>query len=303
MRPNLLQRLLAGLLSLMPLAALAEPFGFAAGFNELYRVDMANGQSVRVGVIGFNGISGLAFAENGQLFGVADHTAGSGSGATDFLVRIDPSNGRGTLVGPLGLQGQGANGSLDYGLAVTCDGRIWLSSDTTGDFWEVNRATGQARRVGNLAAPISALAARGNTVFGISVGAQAGLFRITPETASATRIGTLNVGGVIDDAGLDFDANGVLWATLDPEPVAIGRSRLVRIDPTTGQGTLVAAVNADIGMEGLALAPPGGCSAQPGTGTGPNAPTAVPGPGMPALVLLGLMSLLAGAHTLRRRRP
>lgn len=301
MRPQMLQRLLAGLLSLLPFAACAEPIGFAAGFNELYRVDLANGQATRLGAIGFNGVAGLATADNGVTYGVADHTAGSGSGATDFLIRIDPANGHGTLVGQLsGLAGQGPNGSLDYGLAVTCDGRLWLSSDTLGDLWEVDRNNGQTRRVGNIGAAISGLAASGNQLFGVGVGAQPALYRIDPSNAQATRIGALNIGGTIADAGLDFDANGVLWATLDPEPVATGRSRIARIDPSTGQASLVATANVDLGLEALTISRPGGCGTSSGGGTAGPTPVAIPGPGLPALIALGLIALGAGARRLRR---
>jgi hypothetical protein len=289
---------LTGLMALLPLSALAEPVGFIAGFDRLYRVDLATGQTTSVGLIGFNDVEGLALDANGTLYGVADATFGEGSALTDFLVRINTSTGEGSLVGPLsGLGGIGPGGNLDYGLALTCDGRLWLSSDTTRQLWEVNPANATTRLVGNTGQTISGLAGLGNELYGVSVDTAPSLYSIDPATAQATLIGALNVGGDVADAGLDFDATGRLWAVLDPEPIDIGASRFARIDPISGAGTIVSSSNvAAVGMEGLAIAAPGACNVQPV----PSEASSVPGPGMPLLVLL---AAIAAALGLRRLRP
>jgi hypothetical protein len=170
MRP-LRDRFLAGLLALLPLTSLAQPVGYAVGFDSLYRINLATGQTTAVGPIGFNDVEGLAFGPSGLLYGVADATAGSGSGITDLLIRIDTNTGAGTLIGAMPtLAGAGPNGNLDYGLAFTCDGRLWLSSDTTQQLWEVDPANAGTRLVGNTGRNISGLAARGNRLYGLSVG-------------------------------------------------------------------------------------------------------------------------------------
>jgi hypothetical protein len=306
MRPCTLRRFLAAMLMLLPAFASAAPFGYGAGFSELYRVNLATAQATRIGPaagIGFNDVEGLAMSPDGLLFGVADQTMALGGGnfsaTTDFLIRINPATGAGTLVGQMpGLQGQGpGTGQLDYGLAFTCDGRLWMSSDTTGNLWEVDRTTAAVRLVGNMGASISGLAARGNVLFGVSVDPQPRLFRIDPATAAATAVGPLDVGGVVANAGLDFDAGGVLYATLDPGATVPGFSRVVRINPITGSGTVVAQIPIEfVTMKALAIAPTGGCGASAAA-----EPTPVPGPMAPWLVLLGLVCAAFGMRRLAVR--
>ena len=297
MRP-LLGRLLVGLLPLLPLTAVADPVGYTVGFNTLYRLDMATGQATAVGPIGFTDVEGLAFSSGGTLYGVAD--AGTGepnSSITDVLIRIDTTTGAGTLVGQLGLQGLGPSGNLDYGLAFTADGRLWLSSDSTNQLWEVSPAGAVTRLVGPTGRAISGLAARGNELYGVSVDATPSLYRIDTGSGAASLIGALNVGGVVADAGLDFDAAGQLWAVLDPEPAAEGASRAVRIDTTTGAGSVAANISvASVGMEGLALAP----TSLTGGGNGQQVtPQFIPGPSNAFLSLLMALAAIFGVRRLR----
>ena len=301
MRP-LLAPLTAALIAMLPLAAAAEPIGYTAGFDTLYRIDLATGRATAVGGIGFNDVEGLAFAPDGTLYGVADATAGAGSGVTDLLIRINPATGAGTLVAPLaGLAGLGANGNLDYGLAFTCDQRLWLSSDTTNQLWEVTLGTGATRFVANTGANLSGLAGRERDLFGLSVGAQPTLYRITPASGQIATVGPANVGGVVDDAGLDFDASGALWATLDPEPVAVGASRFARFDTGSGAGSVISTSSvAQIGMEGLAIAPVPACTSGDGLVNVAVTPITVPGPGLPMLAVLGTLAAALGLRRLRR---
>lgn len=312
MRPRPAQWLAAVLLSFASLAS-AQPFGYAAGFNELYRVNLANGQATRVGAMGFNDVEGLALSPGGTLFGVADATMLVGnqpSATSDFLLRINTTTGAGTLVGQLsGLQGLGPGGNLDYGLAFTCDGRLWMSSDTTGELWSVDPATAETRRIGVMGVPISGLAARGNELFGVSVDAGAALFSIDTSNASTRRIGGIALPAVMYDAGLDFDADGRLWLTVDYLPPPSGstllRNDLVELDPVTGQVLSLETISGagsginTVQMEALAIAPPGGCTSS-GGGT-VAAPIIVPGPGAPALLLLAGLAGWFGRRALRRR--
>lgn len=301
MRP-LLAPLTAALIAMLPLAAAAEPIGYVAGFDTLYRIDLATGRATAVGGIGFNDVEGLAFAPDGTLYGVADATAGAGSGVTDLLIRINPATGAGTLVAPLaGLAGLGISGNLDYGLAFTCDQRLWLSSDSTNQLWEVTPGTGATRFVANTGASLSGLAGRERELYGLSVGAQPTLYRITPADAQVAIVGPANVGGVVADAGLDFDAAGALWAALDPEPAAEGASRFARLELATGAGGVVSTSSvAAVGMEGLAIAPVPACTSGDGVVNVAVEPITVPGPGLPMLAVLGA---IAAAFGLRRLRP
>lgn len=308
MRPNTMRRLFAVLLvclpAWLPMAALAEPFGFATGDRELYRINLATGQATLVGNTGYVDVEGLAFAPDGSLFGAADFGVPS-TAPTDFLLRINTATGVATPVGQLsGLQGLGAGGNLDYGLAFTCDGRLWLASDTTRQLWEVNPSNAQTRLVGTLPAPVSGIAARGNQLYGLSVEASPRLFRIDTGNAQATVVGTLALAETMYDAGLDFDASGRLWATIDyftpPSGLPPLRNDIAEIDPATGQIIAlrpVTGAGSGIGtvqMEGLAIASTGGCGAVAG------APEAIPGPGLPALLLLAGLAGGLGARRLRR---
>ncbi len=300
MRPRPAQWFAAALV-LFSSAALAEPFGFASGFRDLYRVDLATGQATLLGPIGFSDVEGFALAPNGALYAAVDGTMQIGansSSTTDFLIRVNTSTGAGSLVAQLpGLQSRGPGGQLDYGLAFTCDGRLWLAAETTGELWEVNTGTAELRLIGNTGASISGLAARGAELYGVSVEPSPRLHRIDTTTGAASVIGPLNAGGAVLNVGLDFDAAGTLWATLDPSEVA--PSRVARINLQTGNASDVRNLNSvpGIGIKALALAPPGGCSP---AGVPAIDPVIVPGPVAPVLALLvGLAGLLGG---LRLRR-
>ena len=71
---------------------------------------------------------------------------------------------------------------------------------------------------------------------------------------AATRFGGLAPNLTFADGGLDFDADGNLWAILDYRPPDDNRpSDIVRIDLVTGAATFVAATLPE--MEGLAISP------------------------------------------------
>ena len=291
----------AAVLILFAGSALADPIGYASGFRDLYRIDLANGQTTLVGRVGFTDVEGLAMSPGGNLFGAVDFTMQIGANSsltTDFLIRISPTSGAGSLVGQFPeLQNRGPGGQLDYGLAFTCDGKLWLASETTAELWEANPTSAALRFVGNTNANISGLAGRGNELYGVSVDPTPRLYRIDTVTGSATPIGPLNVSGSVLNAGLDFDAAGNLWATLDPNEFN-GLSRLVKINLQTGNAVEVRNLTSEPGIpiKALAIAPPGNCP----TGPAPGAvPVIVPGPSAPLLLLL---AVLAGLLGIRRTR-
>lgn len=243
----------------------AQTHGYASGFSSLYRVDLSTGAAERIGSIGFNDVEGLAMSPDGTLYGVADQTIQNGSVGTDFLFRIDTQTGQGTLVGQLGNLwelGTGANKDLDYGLSFSCDGRLWLSSATTQQLWEVNPNTAATRFVGNMNHTVSGMGSRGAELFGVSVRNAPGLVTINPDTAASQMIQAWTLDVPISDAGVDFAADGRLFALADPEPLVIAGTRLLNIDPKTG-GILsnVEVRPTDGGLEGLAISPVARCNA------------------------------------------
>lgn len=232
--------------------AVADPLAYAVSFNKLYRIDLANGTTTLIGETGFNDVEGLALSHDGVLYGIVD--------STKTLITIDKQTGRGAAVGGVngntGLTGQGVGqfDALDFGLAFTCDGKLWASSDTTKRLWQIDVANGHATSVGSLGAQITGLGADRGGLYGIGSQGDEGVFRIDPVTATATKIGGLAPNLVFADGGLDFDASGRLWAILDYRPPEDNRaSDIVRIDLTTGNATFVSTTLPE--MEGLAITP------------------------------------------------
>jgi len=275
----------------------AAPIGYVSSFDRLYRVDLGTGQQTLVGDLRLPSnervfdVEGLAFAPDGTLFAVSD--------ASEVLLRVDVTTGVATVVGSLGLAGQGTGtgNNLDFGLGFTCDGRLWLSAETAQKLWEVNVLSGATRAVGALGAKITGLAARGAQLYGIGASGDERLYRIDTATGASTVVGS-RLGDNIrfDDGGLDFDADGNLWAVLDYRPTEPNRaSDLARIDASTGVATLTGRSIADDG-EGLAIAPPS-CGA-PAGGTASR----VPAGSTPGQALLAALIVALGGLALRWQR-
>jgi hypothetical protein len=315
MRP-IAHRLLVAVALLFSAGAGSQPIGYASGTDPetardaLYRIDLGSAAATRIGYVGFRDVDGLAFHPDGTLYGAADGSNESG-GTSDLLVRINPSTGAGTLAVHLdGLSGlgPGQGGQLDYGLAATCDGQLWASSDTLGTLWRVNRSTGAAQAVSSGGPPLSGLTARGQVLFGLAVDPDVALYRFDTRTSELTRVGPVTLANRIYDAGLDFDADGRLWATLDylvpPEGApAVFRNDLAQIDPETGA---IVSLRPIIGtgsglntvqLEGFALAGPS-CTGQ---GTLPGlAPVPVTASGSWSLGALALLLIAAAGAFIRR---
>lgn len=305
--------LLAMLACMLPCGMHAEPVGYVAGFDWLYRMDFADGKAIPIGPFGnvlagnnlvpIADVEGLAFSPAGDLYGVSD--------AQDLLLKINPRTGAATIIGPLNVDPQDRPyNNLDFGLAFTCNGSLWLSSDTTSKLWQVDPTSAQSHLVGDIGAKITGLAAKGNELYGIGVEENQTLYRINTSTGIATAVGALNLPDRFYDAGLDFDSQGQLWATIDyliappPQP-QIYRNDLAKIDPTTGRMTLLGAIK-DIGqgintvqMEGLAIANPV-CNAPASGGGGA---TAVPVPSLqPSMLwLLAMLVFSASSWFLRKK--
>jgi hypothetical protein len=290
-------------------AAQAAPLAYAAGFDDLFRIDLATGAATRIGAFGTIGttpivdVEGLAFAPDGSLYGVSD--------GLNVLLRIDTTTARATAIGVLRENGQPlpSDRGLDVGLTFTCDGRLWMSSEGLARLWQVNLSTAELTRAGDTVARISGLAARGNRLVGLGVLGDEGLWSIDRDTGAATLATRLVPAALFRDAGLDYDANGQLWGARHSFPPTL-RSDVFRIDPATGATVPLAEVTFGAGIEDktietIAIAPPGGCSdnpvGPPPTGLVPNA-LAVPASSPGALATLAALLVLVAGLVLRRRR-
>jgi hypothetical protein len=210
--------------------ASAAPIGFSvqsAGNNRLYAIDLATGQRVNIGAVGFGDVEGLTFQPGtGDLFGYDD--------TTEQLIRIDVLTGAGTALGPSGVT------TLDVGLTFDASGNLWLADEDHQNFYSVNPLTGAATLVGGTGREITALASIGAVIYGLDDDNNA-LVTINPLTGASTLVGALGVD--VADTGLDA-AGGLLWAITDD-------GLILTIDPTTGAASLEAFTA--FGYEGLAI--------------------------------------------------
>lgn len=250
--------------------AYAESVGSFAGTSQsvLYSVDLATRVATLIGpaVPGAGGLvnglypfntRGLSFDPAGQLYAVSEDLR--------VLVKINKGNGAATLVGPLNLSGPGvANASsLDLSMAITCDGKAWLASGATGNFWSVNLAAGTTTLIGSLGNnPITGLAAQGATVFGAGSQTNQKLYTINTATGAATAVGAYGgADGAVHAIWPGFDSTGQMWAILNNIPPSNETwSNLATIAPSgtlSKIGTITGPASLqNVGLSGLAIAPP-----------------------------------------------
>jgi hypothetical protein len=273
----------------------AAPAGtaYTVGFDQLYLIKLGTGERTLIGQIRddnfvYSNIEGLAISPGGVLYGVTDFQFKS-------LLRIDPATARAVRIGTLGISGQGVgpNDQFDFGLAFTCDGRLWMSSDATRQLWEVDRSNGLAALVGSTGAPITGLAGRDGQLYGLGGKGDRNLYRVDRHSAAATVIGPVKPpdGSAWSQGGLDFDAAGVLWATLDYVPNELRPADILRLDIATGAGTLTATLPLveNTGARALAMAPPPCPGIDLGGGPTLPEPRPVPATGPWAQMLLGAL--------------
>lgn len=283
----------------------------SADGQALYRVNFSARTATRIGFVKANGgavssLAGLTFGSDGQLYAL-----GTLAGATQpSLLMLNQSLGSASVVSQLG--GIASSATTALSLSFSCDGHLWMTSADTSNFWELTPSTGQTRLVGNLGVKITAMAARGNVLYGIGGSGNANLYSIATANAKATLIGPYNAGAPNPVDG-GFDTAGVLWGLLrnfDGSTLPTQLNTLVQIDPATGALTTVGTI-ANPGQSGLTFPVPfnGLAVAAPACGSVPPPPPAEPTFGAPAISPAGLgafvFSLLVSAYLallpLRRR--
>lgn len=303
-------------------AANAATAAYGEAFDTLYAFDLTSRSAVPIGAAGSWGgttlanIEGLTFSPDGErLYAVSDTLL-------KVLMTIDRSTGQASVIGPLGGNaglgetGQGAFNVLDLGLSFTCDGKLWLSSGATGSLWEVDPASANTTKVGNLGVTVTGLTARGNQLFGAGSQDNPNLYLIDQKTAKATAVGAYgNNIGPITTASPGFEPTGKLWSILDNVPplpplqtqpqwsslASIDFSGKLTVvgDITTPSGLKYPANATElpyVGLKGLAIASP--CA----IAVGPSGPAPALSPALSALLAL-LLAVVAGTSLrLRRRR-
>lgn len=278
-------------------SAWAIPIGFTVNSDtdlpqrQLYSVDLATGEAIAVGPVGFVDVEGLSFSPDGVLYGVDD--------ATNRLITLNLATGAGSLVGNLGLPDTTITQPSDFGMSFDCEGVLWLSSDQTESLYTVDPETGAASIVGAsgaLGVSITGLATSGDVLYGLGAEGAEGLYRIDKSTGAATAVGALGAGLSFNDGGLAFDPSGSLWGIADNSNPEFPPSDVFWINNLTGAATVISATLT--GAESLAISGPVGCE-------GGNFPGRGEGQPVPALTAWGVWGMffgLAGVAWLRLRR-
>ena len=305
MRP--LACLIAAGIAVLAFSANAATVGYGEAFDTLYRIDLDARTATVIGAAGSYGgvpvanISGLTTSSDGTQFAV--------SGALKLFLKIAPATGISTVVGNLGLAGQGTGQfpALDLGMAADCNGTLWLSSGTLQQLWKVDPNSGATTLIGSTGHPIAGLAARDGFLYGSGSRGDHGFYRIDKNTGAATLIGNFGAAAssILDSVAMSFDADGTLWAVLNYVPPTTGTvtpdwSDLAKIDPATGAMTLLGPITGppslrQVGMKGFTVGPTqcaGAASAGP-----IGAPVGSPW----ALGLLGALLATAGVFGSRRQ--
>ncbi len=293
----------------------AAPFAYSVNSNgvdsntsdSLYRINLANGNATRISKVRplepliNSDVEGLAFAPGGALYAVDD--------ADETLLTIDIGSGLAQAVNgnPFNLNlTSGQN--YDFGLTFTCTGVLLMASDNKQTLYRVDEVLGEAIIVGGgatLNAPITALAAWGDQVYGLGQGSSGNsslapnLYSIDIDTGTTTLVGPLgSAAKLYVNGGLAFDANGVLWAVTDRFNINNNDfpSQILKINLLTGKATAIAET-AVIGLESLAISEPMGCD-EP---NGDRSPVSVPTLGPSSILLMVLSLLFIGGLNIRSK--
>jgi hypothetical protein len=198
-------------------------YGYSVDFwdGNLYLINLSTGTATLIGPVASSPaaaqVSGLTAGSDQFLYGVSE--------GSDTLMRIDPATGAGTTIGPLGVD------ASSVGLTFDGDGNLWMATDAPTKLYRVDPVTGAATLTATAATnrTYGLAASASGILYGLErSGGELVLTTIDPWSGTFTSIGPL--GTLPGDAGLDFDANGTLWAILTS-------GGLVTIDTATGVAT------------------------------------------------------------------
>jgi hypothetical protein len=223
-------------ISVVPASAVLMGIDGNQGTNRasLVRIDRRTGAATVVGQTGILDINDIAFTPDGALYGVT----------SDQFLRINPLTGAAAVIGDIGYSGVN-------GLVSDAAGHLYAGT-IDGELLSISPYTGQASLIGNFG---SGFRMSGDLAFapnGILYGTARGsstdqLIRIDSATGRAAGVGDIGFGKVYS---LSFDQDGVLLAGADGDTRS---PKLIRINTTTGAGTLIGTITNANGLNGLAL--------------------------------------------------
>jgi hypothetical protein len=296
----------AAMLALSAFAANAGTLAYGEAFDTLYRIDLDARTATAIGSAGMyagqtiGNVSGLTTAADGTLYAIA--------GGFKLLLKVDPTAGLSTVVGALGLSGQGSGqfDALDLGMTADCDGVLWLASGTLKQLWKVDSKTGATTLVGSTGHAIAGLVTHAGNLYGSGSRGDHGFYRIDKQTGAATLIGDFGpaASSALNSVSMSFDAQGTLWAVLNYVPPTTGTvipdwNDLAKIDPATGAMTLVGPITGpeslrQVGMKGFAITPSLCIDGSSAIGAPIGSPW--------ALILMGALLAAAGVSRGRQSR-
>ncbi len=207
------------------------------GNDHLYAVDMLTGNATDLGPVRFLDAEGLTW--------YGDRLLAIGGTINELWDITSPP---GFVIGPTGDRR-----GLDAGLAThPVTGSIYNIQGTWGAsyLYSVNPATGAATFIGGSEVFADALAiSSSGAAFTVDVMSTISLYNVDLATGALSLVGPLGI-NAYDQAGLDFDCDGVLWMLLNS-------GRIYTINTATGAATFVSQVNIGgdpiMGIEGLAI--------------------------------------------------
>jgi hypothetical protein len=184
---------------------------FAAGadnciesdLSTLYRIDPANGNSIEVGPIGFQNVTGLAFLGDGRLVGSANADVGDTSDRlrVAILIEISPFTGQASEIGEIGDNetpgecGRAPDLTYDpdtdtlFAIGKRCEG-VGIDDNF---LMRINQTTGQGTQIGNTGELGSGngLAIRDDSVI-FWTESEPALYTLNPLTGVATPVTALS---------------------------------------------------------------------------------------------------------------
>lgn len=218
----------------------------ALGGHTLIRIDTSTQVSTVIGPIGFSAVGGLAFGNDGTLYGITT--------TNDVLLKIDLKTGKGQTLGAVGAPvtfstGLGNDPAADLLYGTTTQGVGFSSLLVT-----YSKTTGKVTTVADTRT--SGIVGLGFDAAGQLYGIDGGggheeLVRINKTTAATVVVGAKGLAAYSGIGCFDIGPSGTFWAIH-----ATGSAyQLVSIKPSTGAPTLVGTlrgVTASGGLTGLA---------------------------------------------------
>jgi hypothetical protein len=208
---------------------------YSTGSNgtTLITVDSTNGATTTIGPTGHTGTHTAAFSPGGILFGATEYPS-----STNRFGSYNLSSGVFTATG---LAGWGVGETQMLAMEVSAGGTVYGGGRTTGGFFTINPATGQATLVGTHAiVNVGDFAfSTGGTLYAVNNADQ--LYTINPATGASTLVAAISGLANADAIGsLAFDGSKLIAISYN---LTATETRMYSVNPATAAATFIAFVN------------------------------------------------------------